>query len=353
MAVDLAEGRFTKDSVLPAIPAFPPIIFRVLDLLSSDRPDVVPLVEAISSDAALSAQLLQMANSPRFGLPAQVDSVHRAALKLGFIHIQSLVMAIATTNYKRSAPPTEALDRCWRHTLATAAVCRELGRASSMPADRMYSFGLLHDLGRLGLLAAFPAEYDELLQIADRDALPLLDLERRRFGMDHCEIGRLLFEHWKLPLELGVIAAHHDSVGGASLDFLRMIRLGCQFAATLGYALAARPHPLSFEDLLGQLPLNAREQFPTDPAALRGIIEETREQDRAFADVPLHRPGPVLTIPPSRRPVPALPPVPDCPASAPPARPRRGFAAWDSGVVLLVAMVMLVLVAGALCLRNV
>ncbi|MBZ5579267.1 MAG: HDOD domain-containing protein [Acidobacteriia bacterium] len=348
MSVDLEEGRLTKDSLLAAIPAFPPIVFLVLDLLSSDRPDVVPLVEAISSDAAFSAQLLSMANSPQFGLPAQVDSVHRATIKLGFIHIQSLVVAIAITNYRRAARPSEALDKCWRHTLASAVLCRELGRAAGMPADRMYSFGLLHDIGRLGLLAACPDEYNELLQMAGRNGFSLPELERRRFGMDHCETGRRLAERWDLPPELGAIAGHADADSAAALDFYKVVRLGCQLAAALGYGVAARPRPVPFDEILGQLPEAARDQFPANPDALRQLIETAIEEDRVPTAEIVQSPAPARVSQPNSEHAGVDRPEEPSPS----ARRKHGAARLDTGIILLAAMVVLVLVAGALCLRN-
>lgn len=344
MSVDLEEGRLSKESILAAIPPFPPIVSRVLTVLATDRPELVPLVEAISSDPVFSAQLLRLANSPLIGLPAQVDSVHRAAIKLGFIHIQSLVMTLAAANYQRAASPTDALRRCWRHALASAVLSRELGRAANMPADRMYTFGLLHDFGRLGLLAAFPDEYSELLRAADRGELPLTELERRRFGMDHCEAGTLLVELWKLPAELAFVAGHQVEAGGIPLDFLRLVRLACQMADSLGYHLTARRQTASFDDLRQQIPLAALEQFPTEPDMLRQMIESVLDQDQALDEVPLHPPHRAVLAPAAEPDQSPLEPVPP---------PRKsGPASWDPGVILLVAMMVLVLVAGALCLRN-
>ena len=77
----------TRDSVLGRIPAFPPVVLRVLDLLSNEQTEMAVLVREVASDATLSAQVLRMANSPMFGLAAAVDTVHHAVVTLGFFRV--------------------------------------------------------------------------------------------------------------------------------------------------------------------------------------------------------------------------------------------------------------------------
>ena len=348
-----AQRRLTKEIVLANIPAFPPMVLRVLDLLASDHPDMVAVVREISNDATLSAQVLRVANSPLFGLTAQVDTVHRAVITLGFVHIQSLVMAVAASNYMKGALKSEALEKCWRHTLASAVLCRELAQAAALPPDRAYTYGLLHDIGRLGLLVAYPAEYAAVLCAADRDAISLLDAEKRRFSMDHCEVGRSLVEQWKLPPEFCVVAGrHHDPPSGAPLDALTVTHQACRLADTLGYAVVPPLTEVPYEEILSQLPPAARNHFPEHPGILQDMLAAMINQDVLTAE-------PAPDLPPSiRRVVSSVPlsPRADSPVS-PPAGPT--FAApevrplvWDPSVLLLVAMVLLALIAGACCLGS-
>jgi HD-like signal output (HDOD) protein len=287
VSVDVAEHRLTKDLVLANIPAFPPIVLRALDLLSEDTPDVLQLVQEISSDATPAAQLLKLANSPLFGFTAQIGTVHHSVVALGLIRVRSLVVAVATTNYMRQALGTEGMNKCWRHTLASAILCRELAHAAGMPGDRAYSFGLLHDIGRLGLLVAYPKAYDQVLRDADRDAVSLLDAEKKRFGMDHCEAGRQLVEQWRLPPEFRVIAGrHHDPPAGGPFDFLTLVHVACQMADTLGYSVVTPLKPLPFDELRCLLPPAVRQGFPTDPAVMIEIVGGTIDEHHSAIDVP-------------------------------------------------------------------
>ena len=277
MSAIMPENRGIKEIKLANIPAFPAVVLRVLDIISQDDPDFDLLVREITSDATLAAQVLRLANSPLFGFEAQICTVQHAVAALGIANIQSLLMSVATANYSRAALKTEALQKCWRHTLATAILCREVARAAGVQAERAYSLGLLHDIGRLGLLVAWPDDYNLILKEADRDSVSLLDLEKRLFSMDHCEVGRLLVEQWKFPPEFRVIAGrHHDSpAGGADFDNLRIVHLGCELADSLGYWVAKPLHPKSIEELLSELPPAVRDCFQSDAETLKNLVERS------------------------------------------------------------------------------
>jgi HD-like signal output (HDOD) protein len=271
----MPESREIREINLANIPAFPAVVLRVLDLVSQDNPDFPLLVREITSDATLSAQVLRLANSARFGFTSQIGTVQQAVLALGSAEVQSLVMSVAVANYSRASLKTEAMQKCWRHTIASAVVCREVARAAGMPPEQAYSLGLLHDIGRLGLLVAWPDDYNRILHEADRDHLSLLDLEKRLFTMDHCEVGRRLVEQWKLPPDFRVVAGrHHDPPAGTTeLDHLRIAYFGCQIADSLGYWVAKPLHETPLEEILAELPPEVRERFPADPAALKDLVE--------------------------------------------------------------------------------
>ena len=270
---------------LANIPAFPAVVLRVLELVSEDEPDLTRLVKEINSDATLSAQVLRLANSPLFAFSGQIGSVQHAVVTLGSQQIQSLVMSVATANYSKAAFRSETLRKCWRHTVASAVVCREIARAAGTPPEEAYSLGLLHDIGRLGLLVAWPDDYTRILEESSRDGSSLLDLERELFNMDHCEVGHLLAGQWKLPPQFLAVAGHHHDPQPESADLthLRIAHIGCRMADTLGYWAAKPVAPAEPDELLALLPAAVRERFPGDPQALRALIERSVGGGEAFS----------------------------------------------------------------------
>ncbi|MCS6953212.1 MAG: HDOD domain-containing protein [Bryobacterales bacterium] len=270
---------------LSKIPAFPPIVLRVLDLASDEEVDVRKLVELITADTALSAQILRLANSPLFGLTARVDSLQHALVVLGLRRMHNLAMTAATSNYLRSALRTRELHRCWLHSLASALLSAELARLFSQPEDSAYTAGLLHDIGRLGLLVAHPEDYTKLLrQLAEAGGDPL-ELERQAFGIDHCEAGEILAQRWGLPQEIQRAARQHHQAPGEDAGPDSLLWFSCQMADALGYWAVPSANVPALEWLRDRLPIAVRERLPVDPQYWKQMIEERlRAYDVAVGD---------------------------------------------------------------------
>jgi putative nucleotidyltransferase with HDIG domain len=271
-----AEGK--KLEALSNIPPFPPIAIRLLASLSDENVQIHQVVELTRADPKLSLEVLRRANSPLYGFISRVDSLRDALFLLGLDAVKALVLTAATGEYVARTRKVPELHRCWRHTLATALIAEELADVCSLPRDQAYTAGVLHDVGRLGLLVAYPDEYAELLRSVDEegqkeDASYLLDLEKKRFGFDHCETGRLLAEQWGLPEDISVVAGrHHDRPYGNDMDLLNIVHLSCRFADTLGYDVIHTSRPFTFEKLLASLPERVRDRSQLNYDAIQETI---------------------------------------------------------------------------------
>lgn len=260
-------------TALSRIPAFPAVVLKVLDLLSDDDVRVAELVELIDSDALFSAQLLRAANSPLYGFRSQIDSVQLAIVALGLSQLQALAASVATADYMKGELKSKELHRCWSHSLATAIISRALARACSLPEQRAYTAGLLHDIGRLGLLVAYPREYAAMLRDADQGPQALLGREIELFSVDHCEAGRFLAGEWGLPEEfLQITGSHHEKPAEDSPGMLMNTYLACQMADSMGFSVVQPPQPPSFDNLCDLLPAPARKRFRSGAHTLKAVI---------------------------------------------------------------------------------
>ena len=255
-------------------PPFPAIAMKVLELLGKEDVDVRQVVRWLQADPIFSSEMLRVANSALYGTSRQIRSVHHATLTLGLDFVKALAVTVGLRAYVKSAMKEPILRRCWAHSLACGILSQELATACLLKADEAYTAGLLHDIGRLGLLAAYPVEYANVLNVAVEYSFDLLHCERELFDIDHCQAGAWLAEQWKLPAELATIAAHHHdeptlTYANQPPDLLLMVRLACRLADLLDFSVVKARQSMTVEQILEYLPEAARIRFPTDMEALK------------------------------------------------------------------------------------
>lgn len=282
-AVQHEQGVATINA-LAAIPPFPPIAAKLLQLVSDKDIEIHRVVELIRADPGFSSEVLRLANSPLHALLRRVESLQEALVVIGLDRLKRLVVTVASRAYAKEFLARPELHRCWRHMLACGLLAEEIARACSIDADQAYTAGLMHDAGRLGLLVACSNDYADLLRDADLegaadDTTFLLNREREKFGIDHCEAGQELAEKWGLPETFVLIAGrHHDRHYGAEFGLLDVVALGCRLADSLGFGVIHTDRAWSLEKAREQLPAKALARFWSDRDALRSAILERLEE---------------------------------------------------------------------------
>lgn len=198
---------------LRRIPTIPTVLSPLLRYLQEpmERLDVERITSLISQDESLSAQCLQMANSPLFGHWQKVNSLQSAILGLGLQRVADLAISCEVLNMM---PRESGIDPTafWKHALGCALVSRHLARKTSYPdPGKAYLAGLLHDLGIIINLWVLPKECAEAFELAKVNGLPLHEAERSVFGFTHCDSGQLIAERWGLSEDLNEVIAFHNT----------------------------------------------------------------------------------------------------------------------------------------------
>jgi HD-like signal output (HDOD) protein len=263
-----SEQKF-KPGSLSEVPAFPAVAIKTLQVMSRERGELSELSELISSDAAMAAGILRMANSALFNIRMEIRGVLQAIHLLGLERVKGVVVTVAMKAYLGQSIEVPVLRACWRHSLACAIVAEEFAKASLMEADVAYTAGLMHDVGRLGLIAAYPKEYTDFLLKAENEPCDAMARERDLFGVDHCKAGQLLVTRWNLPRIFSeVTLRHHDSLNPGDPTILTVVRQSCRMAEILGFGVVHPIHPTSYEENLKGLPDRERNRFPKESSEL-------------------------------------------------------------------------------------
>ncbi len=118
--------------------------------------------------------------------------------------ITDIAITLLVRGYMRRAFSVSEDRRYWRYTLACAVCCEQVAAMGNESSLLAYASGLLHDIGRLALIATYPDRYSNLLSLTDRmfaadEPFNILEHERLLFGMDHFGTGEWVAAAWKLP----------------------------------------------------------------------------------------------------------------------------------------------------------
>jgi HD-like signal output (HDOD) protein len=222
-------------SSLNHVPPFNATAVKLLVRPFDDDDSIGDIEAAFRSDPGLASQLLAAANSAAMGLRSHVGTLRHALAVLGMNRIRSLVVTVATSSYMRQFP-FEVVRPIWSHGNATAVIAEHLaGYSDRLSGAALYTAGLTHDLGRLGLLAAAPRRYSAFLteEYENRDESELAEWDQ--FGVIHTVAGGLLTQLWGFPESLCGHAENHHAESGFDTEEDRIVDAACLLADAIGY----------------------------------------------------------------------------------------------------------------------
>lgn len=181
------------------LPALPEILLKLMQLYRRDDAAMSDFVALIAQDAAMAAKVMAVANSAAYRSRGPQQGLDRALSLLGTEMVKTLVISQSIFQAFYDIPQLRRIDLgpFWQHAMLAAAVAREAARHLGYPReDEAYLAGLLHDIGRLGLLAAAPELVaDDFLGPDDRASC---EHERRQLQVSHAEAGAWLIDRWRL-----------------------------------------------------------------------------------------------------------------------------------------------------------
>jgi HD-like signal output (HDOD) protein len=223
---------------LRELPPFPPIATRLLGVLANEDSGLRGISDLINQDAAFASEVLRMANSPLFGLRSEISTVLQGVAFLGIERVKGLAFTVAIRGYLRRALTHDALRRSWRHNLACSLIAEELSGRLFLDSAQGYTAGLMHDIGRLAFLAAYPKECVNLFEAAEENLSDVRECERAMFEIDHCEAGCWLVKEWRLPAEFeDYTLRHHEPIATGRISLLGVTQASCALANSIGFSV--------------------------------------------------------------------------------------------------------------------
>lgn len=192
------------------LPSLSSTYMRLMQAVNNPNTAINQVAEIIEQDVAMSAKVLQLANSAFFGLAQKVTSLTSAATYLGMATIKNL--ALASEAFRVFVPdariPPSFCESIQKHSQSTSAI------AGRLPVEQGFRdvtavAALLHDIGSLILACKMPEEFCSTRSMAIELGCKIYEVEEDLLGTSHAEIGAYLLGLWGISNPAVEAIAHH------------------------------------------------------------------------------------------------------------------------------------------------
>jgi signal transduction histidine kinase/HD-like signal output (HDOD) protein len=281
---------------LESLPTLSAIAVRLLELTAADDSEAREVIELIASDPSLAARVLKLCRCSPRGRAANVQSVERAVLLLGFDAVRSAVLSVQVFNVLngtksaggevRDASTSFSPDLFWQHSVAVGTACEMIVTRSQLrhavKQGDAFLAGLLHDLGMLILHVVLPRSFDRVCELADTHGLSVDAAAAQVLGIDTHTAGKRLAEHWQLPESFAEVMWLHGQPFASLPDGEHKRLIGL---VSLADALVRRQHIAP----IGHRPRNENlaamaEELGVEPSVLDEIGNELADEVAARAE---------------------------------------------------------------------
>jgi len=194
----------TPDSLLSnniELVSLPEIVFQLNDMVNDPNCSAADIGDVIRQDAGLTIRLLKIVNSPFYGFPSSIETIPMAITVMGIRQLRDLVFATCVIS-KYSKIPSDILnpDIFWSHSIATATAAQLIAKKINLSnSERLFTCGILHDIGLLIMALAAPAITRQVLELSRDSNKPHHDLQINVFGFSQSDLGAALIRKWHLP----------------------------------------------------------------------------------------------------------------------------------------------------------
>ncbi|MCK9397278.1 MAG: HDOD domain-containing protein [Methylobacter sp.] len=248
------------------LPTLPDIALKVKDAVTDGDISAKELAEIIVTDAALSTQIIRVANSPVYRGASEINNIQMAVSRLGNNAIRTLVTSLVMKQmFCPSSKLLESLFRkIWEQSINVSSISRALCTfVPHLNSDEAMLAGLIHQIGKLPILMLA----EDIPEFRDSPTRMEKLLEKA-----HPAVGKLIMDAWDFPENLKPVASEYVNFrydSGPKGDYVDVVQVAFL------QSIAGTDHPACRVDCSAVLSF-AKLGFSTDTEILEieGISDE-------------------------------------------------------------------------------
>ncbi|WP_049722057.1 HDOD domain-containing protein [Gilvimarinus polysaccharolyticus] len=213
---DIITAIKTDKLVLPTLPE---AALRVREVAEDPDADLDQLADVIGSDAALSARIVRVANSPLLRGNRTIDDLKMALARLGMEYTCNIATGLAMQQMFQATSDVvdQRMRDSWTRSSEIAGISHVLCRHyTKLRPDQATLAGLIHKIGVLPILT-YAEEHDFLLEDSRTLDIVINQLQG--------PIGDLILKAWDFPAEMIHIPSQHMKFDreAASADYTDIV----------------------------------------------------------------------------------------------------------------------------------
>lgn len=190
-----------KDQI--TLPTLPEVALQVREAAADPDIDIKKLSDVITNDAALTARIIKVANSPLLRASRAIEDLKMAVSRLGIDYTANLATGLAMEQMFQATSDIidEKMRDVWNRSTEVAGISHVLARHyTKLKPDQATLAGLVHKIGVLPVLT-YAEDNRKLLK-----DIPMLD---ELIEMSYPEIGSKILAAWEFPEALRLVPEEH------------------------------------------------------------------------------------------------------------------------------------------------
>jgi len=215
---ELIQAIDNDELVLPTLPE---VALKVREAAEDPEISIPALSKVIGNDAALTARIIKVVNSPLLRTNREITDLQMAIARLGINYTSNLATGLAMEQMFQAT--SDVVDRkmreVWNKSTEIAGICHVLCRNyTRLMPDQATLAGLVHQIGVLPILT-YAEEHNELLA----DSISLNHVIEKI----HPIIGDKILRTWEFPEPIALVPSQYLDFGrnSAKVDYVDIVQV--------------------------------------------------------------------------------------------------------------------------------
>jgi putative nucleotidyltransferase with HDIG domain len=240
------------------LPTLPSTVAKMIEVIDHPSTSAHTLNTIVSSDQALAAQVLRLANSAYYGFPRKINTITLAIVVVGFETLKNFGLSSAVLDrfarFNHDVPFDIYLF--WEHSICTAVASRMLARETGYQiSGEAFAAGLLHDLGKYVISIYFRELFEKVVEQMIDDDMPMYQVEEQHLAhVNHAQIGAWLVEKWNLSESIvsGIKHHHRPDLANSHQQLAWIVHYANYLTKKFGVGFSGDMSTTGYRDGLGE-----------------------------------------------------------------------------------------------------